>query len=136
MIYEGDNMMGIKRTNRSAALRLLHERGSMSRKRLAESTKLTPAAITKIVGEMISEGLVCEGSPLPSGGVGRREVTVELNSRARCALGVLINLRQAILSAAWLDGSVIFSEELPLEPMCDAEDTVVRLAARLAELMK
>lgn len=42
MIYEGDNMMGIKRTNRSAALRLLHERGSMSRKRLAESTKLTP----------------------------------------------------------------------------------------------
>ena len=55
MIYEGDNMMGIKRTNRSAALRLLHERGSMSRKRLAESTKLTPAAITKIVGEMISE---------------------------------------------------------------------------------
>ena len=52
MIYEGDNMMGIKRTNRSAALRLLHERGSMSRKRLAESTKLTPAAITKIVGEM------------------------------------------------------------------------------------
>ena len=31
MIYEGDNMMGIKRTNRSAALRLLHERGSMAR---------------------------------------------------------------------------------------------------------
>lgn len=134
MIYEGDNMMGIKRTNRSAALRLLHERGSMSRKRLAESTKLTPAAITKIVGEMISEGLVCEGSPLPSGGVGRREVTVELNSRARCALGVLINLRQAILSAVWLDGSVIFSEELPLEPLCPAEETVCRLSARLEEL--
>lgn len=136
MIYEGDNMMGIKRTNRSAALRLLHERGSMSRKRLAESTKLTPPAITKIVGEMISEGLVCEGSPLPSGGVGRREVTVELNSRARCALGVLINLRQAIVSAVWLDGSVIFSEELLLEPHSDAEETVTLLASRLSELTR
>lgn len=135
MIYEGDNMMGIKRTNRSAALRLLHERGSMSRKRLAESTRLTPAAITKIVGEMIAEGLVCEGSPVPSSGVGRREVTVELNSRARCALGVLINLRQAILSAVWLDGAVIFSEEIALEPHCDAEQTVRRLSARLMELV-
>ena len=134
MIYEGDNMMGIKRTNRSAALWLLHERGSMSRKRLAESTKLTPAAITKIVGEMIADGLVCEGEPLPGSGVGRREVTVELNSRARCALGVLINLRQAILSAVWLDGSVIFSEELVLEPQCGADDTVRQLSARLMEL--
>ncbi len=134
MIYEGDNMMGIKRTNRSAALWLLHERGSMSRKRLAESTRLTPAAITKIVGEMIADGLVCEGEPLPGSGVGRREVTVELNAHARCALGVLINLRQAILSAVWLDGSVIFSEELVLEPQCGADDTVRQLSARLMEL--
>ena len=66
MQYEGDNMMGIKRTNRSAALRILHERGSISRKRLAESIKLTPAAITKIIGEMIAEGLVVEGSTIPS----------------------------------------------------------------------
>ena len=96
MLHEGDNMMGVKRTNRSAALRILHEQGSISRKRLAESIKLTPAAITKIVGEMIAEGIVVEGRTLPSDGVGRREVMVELNSRARCALGVLINLNQAL----------------------------------------
>ena len=35
MPFEGDNMMGVKRTNRSAALRILHDRGSMSRKRLS-----------------------------------------------------------------------------------------------------
>ena len=108
MSFEGDNMMGVKRTNRSAALHLLHERGSMSRKRLSESIKLTPAAITKIVGEMIAEGLLTEGSMLPGSGVGRREVMVELNSRARATLGVFINLRQAFVSAVWLDGAVIF----------------------------
>ena len=134
MVHEGDNMMGIKRTNRSAALRLLHEHGGMSRKRLAESTKLTPAAITKIVGEMIAEGLLCEGGHVSSGGAGRREVTVELNSHARCAFGVLINLCQAIISAVWLDGAVIFSEEIKLEEKSDTEETVRRLAERIVAL--
>ena len=134
MPIEGDNMMGVKRTNRSAALRLLHERGSMSRKRLSESIKLTPAAITKIVGEMIAEGLLTEGSMLPGSGVGRREVMVELNSRARAALGIFINLRQAIVSAVWLDGSAIFSESFTLPPKAPAEETVQMLCRRLGEL--
>ena len=58
MSYKGDNLMSVKRTNRSVALRALHEKGAMSRKRLAESMNLTPAAITKIVGEMIGDGLL------------------------------------------------------------------------------
>ncbi len=134
MPFEGDNMMGVKRTNRSAALRILHERGSLSRKRLSESIKLTPAAITKIVGEMIAEGLLSEGSMLPGSGVGRREVMVELNGRARAALGIFINLREAVISAVWLDGGVIFSERFPLPPSAPAEDTVRMLCARLNAL--
>ncbi len=127
-------MMGVKRTNRSAALRILHERGSMSRKRLSESIKLTPAAITKIVGEMIAEGLLTEGSMLPGSGVGRREVMVELNSRARASLGIFINLRQATVSAVWLDGGVIFSESFTLPPKAPAEESVRMLCRRLTEL--
>ena len=134
MPYEGDNMMGVKRNNRSAALRILHEQGSMSRKRLSESIKLTPAAITKIVGEMIAEGLLTEGSMLPGSGVGRREVMVELNSRARAALGIFINLRQAVVSAVWLDGTVIFSEYFDLPEKAPAEETIQMLCSRLTEL--
>ena len=133
-MYEGGNMMGIKRTNRSATLRILHERGSMSRKRLAESIKLTPAAITKIVGEMISEGLVVEGRTLPSDSAGRREVMVELNPHARCALGVLINLRQAMLSGVWLDGTVIFQEEISIPFQAAAEETVKMLSEQIMKL--
>ena len=95
MPFEGDNMMGVKRNNRSATLRILHEKGDMSRKRLAEYMKLTPPAITKIVAELLEEGLLREGSAVTSGSVGRREILVELNTRAACALGVLLNLRQA-----------------------------------------
>ena len=136
MPFEGDNMMGVKRNNRSATLRILHEKGDMSRKRLAEYMKLTPPAITKIVAEMLQEGLLREGSAVSSGAVGRREILVELNTHAACGLGVLINLRQAILSATWLDGSVIFSEEIILPPRAPARETVERLAARLMELVE
>lgn len=136
MVFEGDNMMGVKRTNRSAAIRILHEQGSISRKHLAECIKLTPAAITKIVGELIEENIISEGKTVPNGGAGRREVMVELNSRAKCALGVLINLRVAMLSAVWLDGTVIFSEEVKLPDFADADGTVEQLSARLAELVK
>lgn len=134
MNYQGDNIMGVKRKNRSAALRLLHERGGLSRKRLAEATGLTPAAISKIVAEMIGEGLLREGEALPGGGAGRREIRVELAENARAALGIFWNLGQAILSAVWLDGTVIFSEAVPLAPDADAEEAEALLAARLLEL--
>ncbi len=134
MPVEGDNMMGVKRNNRSAVLHILHRHGSMSRKRLSETIKLTPAAITKIVGEMLAEGLLTEGAAVPSGGAGRREILLQLNPNVVCALGVLINLRQAILSGVRLDGSVIFSEEIPLPPKADAGEWVPRLAERLMAL--
>ena len=136
MPYQGDNMLRVRRNNRSAALRMLHERGSLSRKRLAESIGLTPAAITKIVGEMIAEGLVSEGMALKGEGAGRREVMVELSVRSRAALGLFINLRQAILSAVWLDGTVIFSEELTLSPGPPADETVRSLCALLLTLAR
>ncbi len=136
MSYKGDNLMSVKRTNRSAALHALHEKGAMSRKRLAESMNLTPAAITKIVGEMISDGLLSEGEMLPSGSAGRRETLVDINAQNACGLGVLIDLRKAILSATWLDGSVVFAEELPLPAEAPAEETARRLSARLLELTR
>ena len=134
MTFQGDNMMAVKRNNRSAALRILHEKGEMSRKKLAEYMQLTPAAITKIVAEMLGEGLLHEGDAVTSGSVGRREIPVALNVRCVCALGMLINTRQAILSAVWLDGSVIFSEELPLPPRASADETVEMLTRRLLAL--
>ena len=115
MSYHVDNLMSVKRSNRSAALWILHEQGNLSRKRLAENMHLTPAAITKIVGEMIGEGLISEG---------------EMLSR------ILIQLHSAVLSAVWLDGSVIFSEEVTLPGNAPAAETAEKLSARLMELVR
>ena len=137
MKIEGDNMANVKRTNRTAVLRILHENGGTSRKRLSEMVKLTPATISKIVADLIDEGLINTGDVLDNGkSVGRREVLVELNSRSHCALGILINLGEARLSATWLDGSTIFCEKIRIPLRASADPTIEMLCKRLLELVE
>ena len=134
MVPTGDNMMALKRGNRSAVLVALHAAGSLSRKRLAAGVHLTPAAITKIVSELIGEGLVREGASVPAPGAGRREVRLMLVPDARFGLGILIDRRSAILSAVRLDGTCVFAETIELQEDAPAEETVVSLCRQLMQL--
>ena len=135
MRTEGDNMIGLKRQNRAAVLMSLHRYGGLSRKRLAAMLHLTPAAMTKIVAELIGEGLIREDGPLVSNGAGRREITLRLESRAFCTLGVSIGLKKAILSAVRTDGEVVASESVSLPDQAPAEETVKLLSERLLALI-
>ena len=134
MVQTGDNMMALKRGNRSAVLYALHAAGSLSRKRLSAGVQLTPAAITKIISELIGEGLVREGASVPAPGAGRREVRLMLVPDARFGLGILIDRHTAILSAARLDGTCVFSESIELQEDAPAEETVISLCRRLMQL--
>ena len=136
MSFRGDNMMSLGRNNRSAVLMALQQSGGTSRKRLAETLKLTPAAITHIAGEMLGEGLLREGDLLKGQGAGRREVLLQINKCAGYALGALINLRQALVSVSRLDGSVVAAEKVPLEPHAPGEKTVVLLCDHLNRLVQ
>ncbi len=127
-------MAGVRRSNRAAVLGCLQERGSLSRKGLANLLGLTPAAMTKITAELLGEGLLEETATAAASGVGRREILLRLVPRARCALGVLLGLQGAILSGVWLDGSVIFAETVALPLKAPAEETVSTLSKRLLTL--
>ena len=124
-------MAGVRRSNRAAVLRCLQEKGSLSRKGLAIALGLTPAAMTKITAELLKAGLLEEAAPSAAIGVGRREILLRLAPHARCALGVMLGLKRAILSGVWLDGSVIFSETVILPLRAPAERTVEELSKRL-----
>jgi len=137
MTLRGDNMASVKRGNRSIVLSLLQREGEMSRKRLAEQMKLTPAAITLITGEMINEGLLYEGDTQKvEGNSGRREIPLRIASDAFIALGVSINIAEAIISATTLDGSLVFSESVPFDVDDPAAQTVAMLAMRLKALIE
>lgn len=136
MRTEGDNMIGLKRQNRAAVLMCLHRYGGLSRKRLAAMLGLTPAAMTKIVGELIGEGLVYEEGAKPSDGAGRREITLRLKTDSFCTLGVSIGLGKAILSAVRTDGEVMVTETVPIPIKAPAEETVRVLSERLPALCR
>jgi len=136
MMLRGDNMARLKRHNRSIILSLLHQEGEMSRKQLAKRMKLTPAAITLITGELISEGLLCEsGVQLATSGSGRREVPLMIAYTSFVALGITINLADATLSATTLDGALLFSHSIPIDSKLPAASTVSTLSGELLCLL-
>ena len=137
MNIQGDNMASVKRGNRGIILNLLHRHGEMSRKRLAEKMKLSPAAITLITGEMINEGLLCEcHAQKASGNTGRREVPLKIAYSSFVALGISLNLSEAVLSATMLNGKPAFSQTISINSDDSAHDTAEKLSKSLLQLTK
>ncbi len=136
MQREGDNMTGLRRRNRAAVLTALKSSGGLSRKRLASLLNLTPAAMTKIAAELISEGLVYEDGAMPSDGAGRREIILRLKTDSFCTLGFSIGLRKAILSAVRTDGEVLLAESVALPVKAPAQETVRMLCDRMTALVR
>lgn len=137
MNHRGDNMSTVKRYNRSVILRLLHEHGGLSRKKIAGMMSLTPAAITMIVSEMISEGLLYEGAAIKSSGsAGRKEIMVNINSDRFVSLGVSINLQEVLLSATTLSGAMLFSHTVACSPSLAVNQALDIVSEYLPKLMQ
>ena len=134
MQYGGEGRTGARKANRAAVLRSLYAQGGLSRKRLSEMVRLTPAAITNISSELIAEGLIREGGIIPGSGAGRREITLMPEPGAYTALGVYLGLGRAVLSGTMLDGSILFAEETAIPRRAPAEETVRSLSEKLLSL--
>ena len=61
------NMPRVKQENRSLIFRCILEQGPISRKDIARLTGLTPAAVTQLCAELLSEGLLAECGTQPQG---------------------------------------------------------------------
>ncbi|MFO7697715.1 MAG: ROK family transcriptional regulator [Anaerolineae bacterium] len=82
----------VRRLNRDAVLRLIRERGPISRTALARLARLTPVTAFSIVDELIGRELVRERGIGPSVG-GRRPMLFEARTDAFAAIG--INIRSS-----------------------------------------
>lgn len=93
------NSKYVKKLNRLAVLKLLKEQEMISRQQLAERSGLTPPAVTGIVRELLTMGLVEEIGLGHSQG-GRKPVKLRLNSSAGYVLGVELSSYEAVISMA------------------------------------
>lgn len=126
----------MRASNMGLILRHLRTQGPRSRATLAVETGLAKATISSLVGDLADSGVVREGEALRPGTVGRPGLTVELDGRRVCGIGVEINVDYISLSAADLTGAVIAEEMQPMAVDAFPVDEVLdRLAAMIRDAL-
>ena len=89
-----------------AILDLIRSTGVVSRTELADRSGLTGSSITRIVRQLLDDGLVMETGFGQSTG-GKRRTLLQLNPAARTAIGISLDYDQITYIAADLSGTVI-----------------------------
>lgn len=79
MANEVNSLKSLKKNNKSTILRLLYEKGTMSRHEIACETGLTAAAITVLVKDLIDSRTVIETGTIQRNKSGRKETLIEIN---------------------------------------------------------
>jgi len=126
----------IRRNNLEVVLRNLSVRGPDSRAGIAARAGLTPATVSRLVGELIDLGLVRETGPdqrmLPRR-AGRPPTQLELDGRHVLALGAEVNVDYIAVLGTDLAGRTVHDTRLPFNAV-DAGPG--RSAAELARLCR
>ena len=113
----------MKEKNKRLILDLIR-RNEFSRTDIAKATRLTKAAVTIIVDDLIREGIVIE-SKSEQKGVGRRPVILELNSGYMTAIGINITRSYAELGIVDISGRVICEERFSVSPKPQAVEKII-----------
>lgn len=100
--------------NRSIVLNAIKMHGPISRADLAHLTGLSPATVTSITGDLITEDLVFEKATGDSSG-GRPPILLALNPRGGFVVGVKLMEGQAVGALTDLNASVLQKESITLK---------------------
>ncbi|NIG18353.1 MULTISPECIES: ROK family transcriptional regulator [Pantoea] len=113
-------------------LRLLIASHGMSRTAIAENMKLSKAAISPLVKEMLNAGLL-EESLAESSGQGRPSVLLKMRADSAYFLGASLLGEYVVLVLIDMHGLVLASTHMPLDP--DPQQLSATLAAAIPDLI-
>jgi predicted NBD/HSP70 family sugar kinase/DNA-binding transcriptional ArsR family regulator len=108
---------GRNQRSRRAVIRLLRERGTLSRAEIARAVGLSPSTVSTLVGSLVAEGMVMElGGQLPPAGgrAGRPGTAVMLNPASGEAIGVDFGYRHVHVIIADVTHAVQIARSAPL----------------------
>lgn len=126
----------MRSANMGLILRHLRAHGGRSRARLAAETGLSKATMSSLIGDLAERGLVREGQLDRAGTVGRPGLTVDLDGRRVCGVGVEINVDYISLAAVDLAGSVIRESATPIDvPRLSVEAVLDRVASLVNRML-
>ena len=128
----GVNHQLVKIQNRNLILKLIYERGSISRQEISKIIGLTPATVTNITGELLEDGFIME---LPSfeekAGSGRKAIPLAINPSSGYVIGVDIGPRIVRISTSDLLGHLSNIDTIQYD-----DQTEERLLELLIEKLK
>lgn len=132
MTTKGDQSTA-RAMNRRLVLNLLRREGAKSRAEIATVTRLSPAAVTSVVGDLINEGLLLEGRAI-AGAQGRRPTPIEINYAGGVAIGFKLMVGSVECVVTDLETTPLASLRLPL-PAHDPQSITDVLAEAAPKLM-
>jgi len=115
-VRKGDQGL-LRDHNRGLILNLLRAAGPSSRADIARRTGLAPSALTRLVRELVQEGLVVEVGKSRSNG-GRRPMLIAFNPNFATAIGIKVEADRLLGARVDLDGRIEARTEtsLPTPP--------------------
>lgn len=129
----GTNFEIMQSNNRTEILRLLNRCDKCSRTELAEKTGLTQASISKIINDMIRQGIVLEGE-WAAGKQGRRMINISLNRQVCKVLAVRLTRREFGLAQYWFGGQKISSSSIAFDEISsDPRACIALVKGKIAE---
>lgn len=132
---QGLNSTKLIRTfNAISILRTLYKEGSSSRTRLTEVTKMSPSTVTRIISELLEQGIITEKGTEESNG-GRKPVILQLNFDKLYIVGIQMNRDRVSLALSNLKGKILAKRQFrpySLEP----EELLRELVIEFDKLLK
>jgi len=121
----------VRAANRAAVLRLLRRHRQLSRAELARRTSLSEASVSRIIAELLEQGLLVDLGSGPGTG-GRPGVRLELNEERFQSIGVDIQNWETQVALGTATGRILRTERFrtPSGPT----ETLDRIAASVAEI--
>jgi predicted NBD/HSP70 family sugar kinase len=92
-------------------LNTVRDRGPLSRLQISDSCSLSVATAKRLVDELISVGLLVEGSQVRTSGRGRKPSVIALSHRYGFTIGAVLEPGRLSLTAIGFDGSTIYRKE-------------------------
>ncbi len=137
MAFSGINLENVKLINRSSILMLLNAHGSLSRKDIATSLGLTPAAVTQICSELIEKKIIKEiGELSEESRVGRKKILLEINYEYSKVIAITIEETETYIALCKLNGKCIDSCVIVTDINVSPKDFCEKIADSVCFLMK
>ncbi len=135
--HVGSNMETVRRNNRAAILNYINTNGPVSRKDLAAIIGLTPAAVTQICTDLLSERILVEvGTNAESQRAGRKKILLDINYDVAYVFSINIESEFTTVALSNLKGDMVELERCHTDTKHSPEEFLIRMGKLCLEMLE